>query len=167
MPRARPPDARREHPLPVESLVERVLADERFELTDHLLMRPQRELGVDTFLERAQPQLLEPLRLTLEVDVRERGPAPERQRFPEQARRTRGLGAPGLRPQRLEAVQVDRFGRNVERIARVARRDRVVAERLAQAGDVDVQRGHGRRRRRVAPQFVDELLGGDDAAGIQ
>src|SRR6266498_3781554 len=89
--------------------------DERFQLRDKGGVPAERELGVESLLEGAQPQLDEAGNLRLrKVVVREVGqglPAPERERLPD-----RGLGAarisacepsPSLLEQSSEAVAVE------------------------------------------------------------
>ena len=87
-----------------------MLGDDRLELSDELAVAPELEVGVDPRRERAQPQLLEAgdLRLgeLLVGEVRERGPAPERERRTKALRAYGRLGASCLRDQPLEDREV-------------------------------------------------------------
>ena len=56
---------------------------------------------------------------------------------------------------------------HVQHIARRARLDPLSPEQLAQLRDVPVQSGLRRRRRRLAPERVDELVAGDYLAPMQ
>ena len=48
----------REHQLKVEALAQGVLAHQRFELGDQRTMLPEREIRLDSLLERGEPLLL-------------------------------------------------------------------------------------------------------------
>ena len=104
------------HQTPPQALSERVLGDESLELSDQLVVVPEREVGVDPGLRRRQPDLLEPgdggLGEALVGEVRERRAPPERQRLAEPLRRARppGRDASRLLPfvhQPLEAVEIE------------------------------------------------------------
>jgi hypothetical protein len=60
-----------------------MLAHQELELGNQICMPAECEVDLDSLLERSQPELLEPPPLELhervELDVRERGAAPERQ----------------------------------------------------------------------------------------
>ena len=91
----------REHQLRREPLAQRVLAERRRELPDHLRVAAVGELALEAPFERGEPQLLEPrdlaLRERLEREIRQRRPSPQRQR----------LLVALLPEQPLEAVQVE------------------------------------------------------------
>ena len=55
----------REHQLAAERLAQRVLADERLELADHVAVPPELEIGVDALPQRDEPELLEAADLRL------------------------------------------------------------------------------------------------------
>ena len=80
----------REHELRPQPLAEWIRAQERFELRQDLAVAFQLELRVEQLLGRCEPQLLEPARLVLcerlELRVRERRPAPERERLAQEPR---------------------------------------------------------------------------------
>ena len=156
-----------EHQLGPERLAERVGRDERLELAGDLRSRAAREVCVDPALDRGQAQLLEPGGLEREVDVGERLAAPEVERLAQERGRARGLGACRLGRQPLEPAQVELVRFAAEDVARRARLDRTVAERLAQLRDVDLERRRRRRRRRVGPELVDQPLDRDDPAGLE
>ena len=79
----------REHELRARSLAQRLRCDERLELGDELGVAPEREVRLDPLLERDEPELLEPgdlgLGERLVEEVRERRPAPERERLAQRA----------------------------------------------------------------------------------
>src|ERR671928_222043 len=89
-----------------------MLSGQRLELGDHLLVPPEREVGLDPVLQGREAQLLEPpdlvLREWLVGEVRERRPAPERKRLREPRRRGGRLLVPRLLDKRLEARGVQR-----------------------------------------------------------
>ena len=66
-----------------------MLRDQRLELADELSVATERQVGLDPLLERGQPHVLEPPRLDarkrLLAELRERRPAPESKRLPQQA----------------------------------------------------------------------------------
>src|SRR5262249_50872290 len=78
-----------EHQLAAQTFSQGGLREELFEHRDQLVMPAEREPRIDLVLARGDPQLLEAtrrlLREGLVPDVRERGPAPERQRLLERA----------------------------------------------------------------------------------
>ena len=74
----------REHELTAKRLAQRMLADERLELADHVALQPELELGVDALADDDEPQFLEPsdlrLREIVERELRERRSTPQRER---------------------------------------------------------------------------------------
>src|SRR5439155_27335144 len=102
------------------------------------------EVGLDPFLERIQTQFVEPSRRRagegLVAELRERRSAPQRQRPAQElcafCRRGRLAGSLG---QRLESAEVGFLPARSEDVARRARLDPVLAERLAQLRDVSLQ----------------------------
>ena len=70
---------------PLQVLAQRVAGDQRLQLGHQRRMATELEIGVDTRLERFQTQLLEARDLLcgpwVEGEVRERRPAPQRQRL--------------------------------------------------------------------------------------
>jgi hypothetical protein len=150
-----------EHQLHAEALAERMLGHEPLELRDEIGVAAEREVDVDTFLERRQPQLLETAGLELHEalvgEVGKRRPAPERERPAQlrrggdevtvRARRTRFLA------EALETLQVELSRLEVQHVpGRPGDEDLTVgAEQLAQPRDVPVQRGRGGLRRLLSP----------------
>jgi hypothetical protein len=129
------------------------------------------EIGVDPLLQRGEPQLLEARDLglseRLEREVCERRPAPERQGLAQAIRRDLGFGLPGLAQQRVEPIEIDLVSVELESVARCPCDEHLGAERLAQPGHVSVKcrrRGLGRV---LAPQIVDQLVGGDDLVRVE
>jgi hypothetical protein len=124
------------------------------------------ELRVEELLAGLESQLVEAVGvLGREVeDVGERRAAPEVERGAEH-RRPRGgrLGA-GLLDELLEADGVDRGRVERQRVAGAPGRDRRDAEGLAELRDVALERGACGRRRLLAPERLDEAVGGDDGA---
>ena len=89
--------------------------------------------------------------------IGERRPAEERERLAEQSRRVGRRLLARERHERLEALEVELARLERDRVAGRTRDDRVARpERVAQPGDVDLERLGGRRRRILAPQHVDQ-----------
>ena len=74
-----------EHQLPAKALAERMLSDEPLQLADDVGMQAERELRLDSFLERGHAQLFQPRNLGLDealvTEVRQRAVPPERERL--------------------------------------------------------------------------------------
>ena len=161
----------RDHQRPREVLVQRVLGGEPFELAGRLRRRP----SVD---ERARPvrlgppaQLVEAPDLGLgEVDagqLRERRPAPQRQRFVEGAQPDGRGQRRGPVHQRLEASRVHLLGRDLQPVAGAGTRQRGGGQEPAQ-----VRQAHRQRARRGAgidpgPRGLQQRVGRDRAAGVE
>ncbi len=166
----------REHQLRAEPLAQRMAGDLRLELADQLGAAAEREVGLDPVLERRQPLLLEPrdlrLRERLVGQVGQRRAAPHRKGLPQpfgRGRRVAGVerGA-AAGSQRLEAVRVELAGRHPQHIAARLRSQgrRPVAERPANLQHGVLQRLGRGRRRRPAPERVDQPLGRDDLVAV-
>ena len=152
----------REHQLAAQALAEQVLADERLELRHQVVMAAERQIGVDSILERGQPELIQPGDLALceplAVKIGQRFSAPERKRLAQARRPPDGIVAgPCLGDQRLKAGKVDIARRDVQQIAGRARPDPIGAEQFAQVGDVAMQRGLRGPWRLLSPQRLDQL----------
>ena len=157
-----------------------MLGDQRLELGDRLAVPAEREPGVEVVFDGGDPHLLQAadrlLRERLVAHVRQRRPVPERERFGEDVGRLPGpargeVGAPA-RDQLLEARHVELAGCDARDVARSlrddhARRGTIGLDHLAQLGHVALQRGRGRRRRRFAPDQVDQPVARDDLVGVQ
>ena len=125
-------------------------------------MAAERQVGLDALLQRGEPQLLEPrglgLREGLVGEVRERRPAPQRERLAEQRARLARVAGVSAAPSRDSRSNRS----SVERVRSTAARSPARASRSAPcrapcaARDVDLQRLGRCRRRPLAPQLVDE-----------
>ena len=143
-----------------------MLRDERLQLAQYGVVPTERELGLAEQLECVQPPFLEPFPLGLGErlggEVGERRAVPEPERLPEQARGRVGVTGsqlpPGAADQRFEALQVELAWLDDEPVAGSARLDSAGAERLAEPGDVDLERLDRRGRRLLAPERVDQGL---------
>ena len=161
-----------EHQLPPEALAKRVPGDEDLELADQIAGLPAREVEVDPRLEGHEAKLFEPgdlaLRKRLVAEVDERGAAPQRERLAEQLRGCLRvpLGALLPRPaeQGLEAVAIELPGLDLKEIAGRARDEARAsgAEGAPKPRDVALQRCPRGLRRILAPELVDQAVGGDD-----
>ncbi len=163
-----------EHALLEEPLAVGMLGRERLELGDDGVVPAAGELGVESELERREPQLLEPLGLRCSAGFlrqpRQRGPAPERERRAELVCRVGGPAGLESRPAAvegaLEPVEVELLLADDGAVAASGRLDSLAADGAAQPVHVDLQRLQGRRRRRRSPDSVDELLGRDDPSAV-
>jgi len=139
----------------------RVLGDERLELAHDLGVPPERQLALDALLDAGDSELLQVRALgggePLAGQVRQRGPAPQRQRL---------LEPPG-RAQPLEPVEVELIVPHREQVAGLLGLQTIAAENLAQLGDVQLQRLACSLGRVVLPQQVDEPIARDDAVWLQ
>src|SRR5215211_3121154 len=156
---------------------------ERLELGNRLAKGSQRKLRVDPVLEGSDPQLFEPADRTLGEglvpQVREWRAAPEPERVVESAFRLLGppagksLAATGReRPKPLEVELARPETHHVARVrgnqhARPGARRTARLDGLAQLRDAAVQGRRSRRRRRLAPDEIDQLLARDDLVGVQ
>ena len=161
----------REHQLRSQLLPHRVLLDQRGEFAGHLAVASECEIGIDASLERDEPALFEPRDLALgEIVVREIGerrPAPEREPVAEHRGRGSRRGLARSVDELLEAVDVERLGRELQNIAARAGDERVGPERLAQLRDVALERLRRRVRSLLAPEVLDEALARDELVGVQ
>ena len=168
----------REQLLRARPLVQRMLADDQLQLAEHVLVAAEREIAIDPIHQGCEAQLVEPRDLVaplrLERQTGQRRATPQCERVPKELscgiRLTRcgtlvGVGGQPLRTQRVEALGLERepvtTGHGGDRIPAVA------PERLAQLGQVDADGLPRRRRRRRAPQVVDQPLGRDHLVRTQ
>ena len=153
----------------------RVLGDERLELSDQLVVSPERELGVDPELDCGQPDLLEPgdgsLSKALKGEVGKRRASPQLQCVVESLRRVgrqaASQQAPRLVGEVLEAVEIELVGLDPDEVARRPGRQHVVRKGLAKSRDVDAQRGRGVLGRVHAPELVDQPVGRNDLVRVE
>ncbi len=164
-----------EHELAAQSLAQRMLGKERLQLGDEGRVASERKLGFDPLLDRAHPELPEsqPFRVgeRRRVEVRQRRPAPERERLREQRRCTLRIAvgkrlAP-LSREPLEAAEVDFATVELEDVAGSAGEDTVRAKRLPQPRDVALQGGRCRLGGTIAPDVVDQAVARDDLVRMQ
>ena len=147
-----------------------MLGHQCLELPDQLVVTPEREISVEPELDRYQPDLLEPgdrrLGEALIGEIRQRWTSPEREGVAEPLRRVGRQAAseqaPSLVHEALEAVEIERIRLDPDDVAGRSGRQHVPRKRLAQSRDVDPQRGGGVLGRVVAPELVDQPVGGND-----
>ena len=166
-----------EHQLRAQALAERVLGDQRLELSDHLGVPAERQPRVDLQLQGRRAQVGEARDVALGErlvgEIGERLAAPEREAFVEPGgglpRTIRGQLVPGLREQPLEPVRVEPVGVELQAVPALPGHDQVApaSERLAQPRDMDLH-GLGRRGRRLlAPELLDQPVGAERLVGVQ
>ena len=165
----------REHELGAGPLSQRLRGDEGLELGHELGVAAEREVGVDTLLDRGQAQLLETgdvgLGERLVGEIRKRGPAPEGERLAQRSLGSRRIaafeGRPALIGETGEAMDVDALSIHLEDVPGGTREERLRAQSLAELGDVDVNRVLGGFRRISRPEALDEPVDGDDATRFE
>src|SRR5439155_11086613 len=101
----------RQHQLRLQPLAQGVLRDQALEFGDEVAVMSEREVGLDSILERGETKLLQPgdrrLRKRLVGKVGERRSAPQRQRLAQLPGRDRWLRGVRLADEAFEAVQVE------------------------------------------------------------
>ena len=159
-----------QHQLAAETLPQRMLPHEPFELRHELGVESELEVGVDPPLEREQTLLLQlrPLRASKRVaKIRERLAAPQRERLPQRLGGLRRIAPIHTCHQLFEAHVVELLRVNLDDVAGSTSDDGVPTECLAQLGDVDLKRcSRGFRWRRV-PELVDQAIAWDDPVCVQ
>jgi hypothetical protein len=134
----------------------------------------EREVGLDALLDDDRPQLLEArdLRLCerLVEEIRERGPPPQCKSLAERDLGGLRLAALERRPPLLretrETMRVDPLRLELEDVSRHTCRDDG-PERLAQLGDVDLDRVTRSVRRIPRPERLHEPIDGDDSSRLE
>jgi hypothetical protein len=170
----------REHQLPAEPLVQRMLGDKPLELGAQRGMPSDRQVRLDPVLDQPQPQRLEALCLRpgegFRLQVGERAAAPQRLGLPQQCRRPGRVAVRERLPARggqvIVPVQVQFAVGDMEHVpgrpgpqpwlSRVLG----LGKRLAQPGDMDPQHPFGRTRGLIAEQLIDQLVTGDDPVRV-
>src|SRR4029453_8995530 len=151
----------REHQLPSQTLAHGMLAHQPLELGHEVDVPAPLEILFDAALEAADPPPPEPrdlgLREALIREVRERRPAPERERLVELA----------LLLQALEAREVELVGLHAQHVSRRPRLDAILPEHLAELGHVDLQRLRRGLGRIALPDRVDQPVLRDDAVRLE
>ena len=113
-------------------------------------------------MELFEPENLR-LRERLVSEVGKRWTAPEVESFAKSSRRQLGRGLLRLLHQPLEAEQVELVRTDADHVTRLLGDDRLAgSERLAELGDVVLERVRGRLGRLRSPELVDEPAGRDD-----
>ena len=156
------------------TLPQGMLRRERARRGHGLVQRAQAQPGGGAFLQRAQPQLLQPGRFGTCVAVGELVigvAAPQRQGGVEQLRGAGGVAVEALPRRvvaRLEEAGVDLGVRECEDVAGgvCAQQRRGAAQRLAQAGDEGAQRVRGVLGQPLTPGRGGETVDRDDLAGL-
>jgi hypothetical protein len=152
-----------------------VLAHQRLELADQRGVPAEREIGVDPILERREALLLQPrslaLRKPLIRKVRQRRPAPQRQRVPQPSARelriTPRERVAALAHTSLETIRVEQPALSPKHVPAASGHKQTISQRLTQIRDVHL---HGLRRaagRLLSPQLVDQTINRDDLPPMQ
>ncbi len=166
----------REHELRADALAERVIPHECLELSHQVPVAAEREIRLDSLLERCQPDLFESVdRGAGEGLVREvgkRGSSPQSERLRQEVGRelwlTAGGGPSRFLGQALEPVEVEPFRRDPDCIAgRPSLDQRGGAQRLAKLRDLPLHLRHGRHRRGACIEIVGEPVDRDHPVGAQ
>ena len=166
----------RRHQLSPQTLAERVLGDEGLELSDQLVVAPEREVGVDPQLDCCQPDLARAERSPPGRSSRRRSP-----RAPglatATARRGAAADASAARPRaskllpsstsRSNRWRSSASGLDPNDVAGRSGRQHVLRQRLAKSRDVDPQCGGGALGRVLAPELVDQPVGRNDLVGVE
>ncbi len=172
--RLAPRAVEREHQQSAEPFPERVLDDQRLELTEHLVVAAEPELGLDPVLGRREPQLVEPRDLALDervvAEIRERLPTPERQRLLQElgglAVRAPAERCRSFHGEPLEALGVQLVGLDPQAVGAALGRQ-AVGDDLPHLRDVDLERVRRGRGRLLAPQVLDQEIGSDELVSVQ
>jgi len=155
-----------EHQLASKPLAERMLGDERLELTYEVGVATELEVGLDPLFHRHEAKLFEPGTLApgkrLRSEFAQSWTAPEFECLTEglacSRRLTRSKIALALPERTLETVKVELVDLYFGDVARWARHKDALREHLAQAGDVRLDHLDGFLRLLVTPQLIDETF---------
>ena len=171
----------REHELAAQVLAQRVAGDQRLQFGHQRRVAAELEIGVDARLQRLEAQPLEAAISSAahasKVKSESAAPAPECESFVQARRGERegaiGKPAPALGQQAFEDCRVDLVGVDVQSVAVLPGDDDVIGrrpgsgdQRLAYPRNVDLHRFGRPGRGLVAPDPVDEAVGGDDLACV-
>ena len=155
----------RQHQLRARPLPERVGPHERLDLGHELRVDVDVEVGRDALLQHAEAQVLEPVDLVLgevlQLEIRERRAPPQLECAAQERRPLGRLRLTGLVHERLEPGEVDLRGIEHECVARGPGHEEVRPEQLTELRDRVLERRRRRPGRVLAPETVDEPLGGD------
>jgi hypothetical protein len=167
-----PRSIQREHQLGARALAVAMLGDQRLEAGNHVQMPAELELRLDLLLERDQAKLVESRRLYcrkgLVAKLAERLPAHEPKRLRQLLRGDGRTSTAGLREKAPKALDVELVAVAEQKpIAAGVADDSLRTKPLAQRRDVTVQRLSGSGRRPLAPEPVDQFVGGDNLPDAQ
>ncbi len=157
-----------------EALAQRMLGHVGAQLANELAVASEREIGVDPQLDRRQPDLLEPgdgpwAKLSYARSA-SAGPlhsdSASRRRWEASAARSSSEQAPRLVDQPLEAVEIERLGLDPGAYPGERVISRVLGSAL-RSRETFTRSGGAVLRRVLAPQLVDQPVGGNDLVGMQ
>ena len=152
----------RHHELTPETLTQRMVDDEAFELTHDGTRLPERQSRFEQVFDRDQPKFFESHRVAsrpVEIgELVERRASPQPSALPSSSTTSAAVSprcSPRTRPANRAASM--RVGRSLQEVAGCPGKDVDLGrERLAQPGDIALDGGDRRRGRAVAPQRVGE-----------
>jgi hypothetical protein len=165
-----------QHQLATKTLAERMLRGEPLEFAHHLGMALPLEVGLESFLEAVEPQLLESCDLVLgeavEGDVGEGSPTPQAERRSERACCGIGVsgrtGFPPLGEQARGPFGIELSCVHLEDVAPWTGVEAVPrTKRTPHARDVCLERFRRSRRGPAGVQILDDPVGGHDLVAVQ
>ena len=166
-------ELQRPHELEPQRFAQRVLGDQRGELTQDALVPAEGEVGLDARAETSEAQLVQARDLGrgegLVAQAVQRRTSPQRHRRMQRVRGGGGIAAGqrglALTRQAREAIRVDRLGVvELKRVAAPLQGNGGGADCGAQARDDDLQGVGGIGRKALAPERVDGAVRGDRLA---
>ena len=169
----------RQHQLAAQALTEGMRGDESLDLGGELAVPPEREVGIDAGLRRGEPKFLQcgdrSLGERVVREVGESGPAPQAQRAGQHGGSRFAAYEARLVEVSLEAIRVDNVGIDRQPVAGPDGLDDPGWLALAVAGleqlpELRDEALHDRARGRrgvLAPQLIDQPIGGDDLSRVQ
>ena len=172
----------REHKVAPQSFAERMLSHQGLQFADELGMSAKRKVRLDPVLHHREPEVLNPrdCRLCegLVRELRERCAAPQTQGLSKDLRGPFGLAgcesSPPFARDSLEVLEIDGTGLDTQDVSGslpdekgIGRLRPFCPKRLAQLGHVDLQGVSGAVGRLVAPQVIDQPVGGNDPVGVK
>ena len=168
--RLTPRSVKRKHQLAAKALPERMLRDQRLQLSHQLLVAAECQIGVDPVEECREAELIQAFgfaeRQTLQTHVGKRRAAPERQRLPQAPGRPfrRLVTRPRHEALELDEVELERLDPN--QISRPPGHEPIGSE-LAQRRHVALNQLRRACGRPFAPELVDQAVDGDGLVRVQ